>query len=733
MTALPGKIVPIAPTPPKPWQIAEEQARAIAQAAKLPIDAATAPDAPPKTNGTGPPLEPDREQIATFVRGLFKHAAPGTYVSLRSFYDDDSDKSFEIQCVAVDNRDDVIERAYHQAKRAANAKRRIVFCPPTATFSNTAHAGKADVADGLELSAECDAKPQAARALLEKMLGPPTIAVESGGEWLNTDTGELEPKLHLHWRLRKPAREDDRVRLEEARKFVIDIVGSDPSHAPICHPIRWPGSTHRKGEPKLCRIVAENPEREIDLYTAHAALKAAAPAINDNPTRDDAQAAPPNWGELIGKVLSSESYHVPLTRLAAKLLAAGMHAGAVVTMLQGWMEASAGPRDARWQARYDDIPRAVSTAQETFGKVAAPSMPLKIVSAATLAGKPAPSRVWHVPGLIPAHTVTNFSGDGGVGKSLAALQLAASTALNREWLGHSVRGGAALYMSAEDDMDELHRRLAHIADAYGVTLAELGSLHLLPYAGFDAVLASLTGRTNQLEPTPLWHQVKQAVGDLKPTLVVFDTLSDVFAGDEIKRVQARQFVGMLRGLAIEHDLTSMLLSHPSLTGMSSGTGSSGSTGWNNAFRSRYYLERIFMEGQGQIEADPDLRKFTNKKINYGRLGYEMTLRWHDGVFVRETGTESNSGQGALGVILEAEVAFLDLVGRYGAEGRAVSAAPGPNYAPTMFARDPRGKGTAKRAFTTAMNRLFQAGKIANEQFGPPSKRRTRLVLVTGAN
>jgi RecA-family ATPase len=448
---------------------------------------------------------------------------------------------------------------------------------------------------------------------------------------------------------------------------------------------------------------------------------------------DAGDAGPSEWNKLVGNIIEGRVLHKSIRNLAAKLTASGLGNGTAVNFLSALVQQSKAWGTPRCQARYDDIPRAVSTAQEAFGKVAAPSTPLKIVSAATLAGKPAPSRVWHVPGLIPAHTVTNFSGDGGVGKSLAALQLAASTALNREWLGHSVRGGAALYMSAEDDMDELHRRLAHIADAYGVTLAELGSLHLLPYAGFDAVLASLAGRANQLEPTPLWHQVKQAVGDLKPTLVVFDTLSDVFAGDEIKRVQARQFVGMLRGLAIEHDLTSMLLSHPSLTGMSSGSGSSGSTGWNNAFRSRYYLERIFMEGQGQIEADPDLRKFTNKKFNYGPRGYEMTLRWHDGVFVRETGTESNSGQGALRVILEAEDAFLDLVGRYGAEGRAVSATPGPNYAPTMFARDPRGKGTTKRAFTTAMNRLFQAGKIATEQFGPPSKRRTRLVLVTGAN
>jgi RecA-family ATPase len=55
----------------------------------------------------------------------------------------------------------------------------------------------------------------------------------------------------------------------------------------------------------------------------------------------------------------------------------------------------------------------------------------------------------------------------------------------------------------------------------------------------------------------------------------------VFGGDEINRSQVRKFVSMLRGLAIEYDCAVLLLSHPSLTGPNSGTGTSGSTAWNN--------------------------------------------------------------------------------------------------------------------------------------------------------
>ena len=44
------------------------------------------------------------------------------------------------------------------------------------------------------------------------------------------------------------------------------------------HPIRWPGSVHRKGEPKLARIVELNEDAEIDLGDALEALEAAAAA-----------------------------------------------------------------------------------------------------------------------------------------------------------------------------------------------------------------------------------------------------------------------------------------------------------------------------------------------------------------------------------------------------------------------------------------------------------------------
>ena len=69
------------------------------------------------------------------------------------------------------------------------------------------------------------------------------------------------------------------------------------------------------------------------------------------------------WEDLVVKILLGEPLHPSLLALAAKMVAAGMDGAAVENFLRGLMEKSAAPRDARWQERYDDIPRLVASAE----------------------------------------------------------------------------------------------------------------------------------------------------------------------------------------------------------------------------------------------------------------------------------------------------------------------------------------------------------------------------------
>lgn len=347
------------------------------------------------------------------------------------------------------------------------------------------------------------------------------------------------------------------------------------------------------------------------------------------------------------------------------------------------------------------------------------------VSAASLAGLPVPAREWSVPGIVPFGTVTKLDGDGGTGKSLLALQLAVATASGGRWIGQDVRQGRALYIGAEDDRDEMHRRLVDVTQAQGLDLSDLGALTFRSLAGKDALLAVQEGGgKNTLKATPLYQAVARWIAEHRPVLVVLDTLSDLFGGNEIDRTQARQFIGLLRALCIEHRTTIVLLAHPSLTGMSSGTGSSGSTAWSNSVRSRLYFRRIkFAEGD---EPDPDARELEVMKANYGRIGTVYPLRWRAGAFVLETPPD---GLDRMAASAKAERVFLRLLRRFTDEGRHVSANPGPTYAPTVFAGSPDAEGCTKKALRAAMEALFAKGRLRVEQHGRGAKARSHLAEV----
>ena len=214
-------------------------------------------------------IEADRRQLAAFVEAMFVHAEVGFLVALRAFRDDvDNASAFTLQYVEISNSlNSVVDAACDIATRAAQAPHAVVFCPPIATFSSK-HATQKALAQGLALTVECDGKAVAALAALRGIIGHPTLVVASGGQYMNPDTGVLEDKLHLHWRLSEPtttAAEHEQLR--RARALACQIVGADATAISIVHPLRWPGSWHRKGEPRLCRIVEQH-DTEIDLTEA---------------------------------------------------------------------------------------------------------------------------------------------------------------------------------------------------------------------------------------------------------------------------------------------------------------------------------------------------------------------------------------------------------------------------------------------------------------------------------
>jgi RecA-family ATPase len=380
-----------------------------------------------------------------------------------------------------------------------------------------------------------------------------------------------------------------------------------------------------------------------------------------------------------------------------------------------------------------EVDRVVTEAERDADRTAAPASAAReatppsvtLVSAASLASKyPAP-RHFLAPGLIPGRDVTLLTGHGGDGKSLLALMLLAAVGSHLPWLGVEVAHGRALYLSAEDELDEVHRRLAAICSAEGLDLADLDRLDILPLAGEPALLA-IEGKGGAMTPTPLWAAFAAKVEAIRPALAVIDNAADVFGGNEISRAHVRQFISMLRGLALKADCAILLLSHPSVAGMSTGTGLSGSTAWNNSVRSRLYLTRP-EAAQGEI-TDPDARILQAKKSNYGPLAADIQLRWADGRFVNES-TAPPTRLDKATVEAKAEAVFLDLLQQFESEGRSVSPNSGHSYAPAIFSAHADAKGVSKSILKAAMDRLLKAGRIKVETTGPVSRRISRLEFV----
>jgi RecA-family ATPase len=337
-------------------------------------------------------------------------------------------------------------------------------------------------------------------------------------------------------------------------------------------------------------------------------------------------------------------------------------------------------------------------------------------SAADLEGVTVPDRPWLVPDLIPGRTVTLLYGDGGTGKSLLSLQLAVAVATGGRWIGRECASGLAVFLSAEDEQDELHRRLIDVARAEGIPLSDMGNLIYRSMAGEDALLASVEGTGKPLIPSSLYNELDAYLDRHKPALLVLDTLADLFPGNENDKAQVRQFVSLLKGLAILHDCTVVMLAHPSLSGMSSGSGTSGNTAWNNSARSRLYFERIAQDG---IEANPDARVLRTMKANYGPKGGEIGLTWRNGVFAldaTETGLDRMAGNA------KAERVFLKLVQTFAEQGRPAN----PMLAPADFEKCPEAEGIRKAAFTSAREALLSRGVIRIVETGPESRRRKHL-------
>jgi hypothetical protein len=588
-------------------------------------------------------LEPDGDQLEIFVEGVFRHCGDRGAVSLRAFYEFDSKKPFRITSVPLTGGlKFLMEVAVDDARRAAQDPKPVVFCPPLAVFdaSVKGRAREEDILEAPALSVELDQNPRVALAALERIIGPATLVIRSGGQWIDPASGEPQDRLHGHWRFDQPVRGPDvRTKLKRARRLATVLAGGDPSNVPACHPIRWPGSWHRKAAPRLCKIIdLGHLDDEIDLDQALAALEAAVPDPSiAKPNGADAAGDPLDWQASFAAVLSGESYHPAVTPLAASFARWGAPEPVADNVLRSLL-LNSRPADSlrlrRRDAELAKLPETVRSAYDKFAKGGGrqgpgqqqehEAPPLNEWDAGDDPG-PIPPRQWLLGNQFCLGFISSLVAAGGVGKSALRLLQFISLALGRPLCGqHVFKRCRVLLISLEDDRDELQRRIQAVLNFFKIDRTELRGW-MFCATPIGSRLAESHGKKGR-DIGPLDQQIREAIARIAPLVVGLDPFIKLHSLNENDSGDMNFVCDLLGRLAVETKIAVDIPHHVHKGSIAPGDADAGrgSSGIKDAGRLTYTLTPMSLDEANAFGVNPEERfsyvRLDSAKVNIAPRG-----------------------------------------------------------------------------------------------------------------
>lgn len=197
-----------------------------------------------------------------------------------------------------------------------------------------------------------------------------------------------------------------------------------------------------------------------------------------------------------------------------------------------------------------------------------------------LESEPPPMR-WVLEGLLPAGITGLVASPGGVGKSNLVYSLGFSVATGCPFAGFDVgEEGSFLYLAAEDDEDELHRRGRRILDHYrqvgawshmaDAMVAE--RLHVVSRVGENNLLTT-RGGDGEVHLTPLVDRVIETANQLPQLqVIVLDPVTRFRGGKASDEDDTTRFVEALEVISKATGATVLGTAHVTKASMRDGGG-----------------------------------------------------------------------------------------------------------------------------------------------------------------
>jgi hypothetical protein len=352
-----------------------------------------------------------------------------------------------------------------------------------------------------------------------------------------------------------------------------------------------------------------------------------------------------------------------------------------------------------------------------------------------------------VEGVVQGRKVNLLMGEDGSGKSFLMLLLGIIAATgNGDWLGFEVKHGPVMFLTAEEEVEEVWERIEAIERMLGRGPLNLKDFYLVAIddesdeSDDGLILGGPTGEKGKIQMTDLWRTLLRGVERIRPVCTMLDPLVEIFDGDEMIRLQSRQFMAPIRKAARKYDTAFYVSGHPSKTSAKDKSGTSGTTGWSATTRGRQFYEIVYDDDNN----DTGERKFHVKKVTRGKAVPVIDIKLNeDGVPVLKDTPKVDAGdvKGGLSAGLakmeQDRQRFMDAIEKKYAIGVFLSASPKSpkGYAPKALVDDEGGaRGRDRLARIKAkkqiMDDLLDEGRIASRQYGPRSKDAWRLEVVS---